>query len=137
MRFFKTSCLLTLLIVPILILSAQSDDITVTAIATNLNNPRGMMILPDGRLMLAEAGTGESQRSDETGTGQISILDDVNNDGDYDDTDERNIILSEMVSYNSLPLFGTFHDEVFGVGDIVQLPDERIFFTQDDPFAIP
>lgn len=112
---------------------AQSVDIEV--IATALNNPRGVGVLPDGRLLVVEAGTGGTLRVENTGTGRILALDDLNGDDDYNDADERQPVLADIPSYNSLRLFATGHDEVFGLGDLSVLPDGRVFFTKDDPFA--
>lgn len=112
-----------------------SQDISVIPIAHNLNNPRGLAVMPDGRLLVVEAGTGRDRPLEVEGSGQISILDDLNADGDYDDEGERNPILTGQASYNSLPLFETFHDEIFGLSDIVLFDNGRIFFTKDEPFA--
>jgi len=113
----------------------DAQNIEVIPIAHHLNNPRGIAVLPDGKLLVVEAGTGRDEPRKVEGTGQISILDDLNADGDYDDENERSTILSHQPSYNSLPRFATFHDEVFGLGDIAVLQDGQIFYTKDDPFA--
>jgi SMP-30/gluconolaconase/LRE-like protein len=113
--------------------SVYSQDISVVAIAHNLNNPRGLAVMPDGRI-LVEAGRGRDRPSEIEGSGQISILDDLNEDGNHDDEGERLLFLSGQASYNSLPLFGTFHDEVFGLSDIVLLDNNRLFFSKDDSF---
>ncbi len=109
----------------------NAQDITITRVATNLNNPRGIAVLPDGRLIVVEAGTGFEP------DGQISLLDDLNADGDYDDDGEITVIQSGYPSYNSLTKFFTGHDEVFGLSDILLIDDTQIFFTKDDPFAEP
>ncbi|MEO1663360.1 MAG: ScyD/ScyE family protein [Chloroflexota bacterium] len=108
-----------------------------TPVATNLNNPRGIDFLPDGRMVVLEAGTGTTLQIETTGTGRISIFEDVNGDGDYDDAGERTPILDGVPSYNSLRFLNTGHDEVYGLGDLVTLPDGSIYFTKDDPFAEP
>ncbi len=111
--------------------TAQESQI----VATGLNNPRGVAVLPDGRLLVVEAGTGTDRPGEVTGSGQITIFADRNNDGDYDDEGERTPVLSGEPSYNSLTEFRTGHDEVFGLSDIAVLDDGRIFFNKDDPFA--
>lgn len=115
--------------------NAQTNSIIITPIATDLNNPRGVAVVPDGRLLVVEAGTGETQQTETTGTGQLTWLTDANADGDFDDEGERAILLSDIPSYNSLAMFGTYHDEVFGLGDVVRLNTGEFFFTKDDPFA--
>jgi hypothetical protein len=111
-----------------------SQDISVVAIAHDLNNPRGIAVLPDKSLIVIEAGTGRDRPIAVEKSGRILHLQDQNQDGDYDDDGEHSILLEQQASYNSLPLFGTYHDEVFGLGDIVLLDDGRLFFTKDDPF---
>jgi len=125
----KFMLLATLIFFSGIVVNAQ--DITITRIATNLNNPRGIAVLPDGQLIVVEAGTGFEP------DGQISLLDDLNDDGDYDDESEITVIQSGYPSYNSLTKFFTGHDEVFGLGDILLIDDTQIFFTKDDPFAEP
>lgn len=111
------------------------DAIEVTPIAHGLMNPRGVAVLPDGALLVVEAGIGDDQPAEAVGSGQISRFEDLNADGDYDDEGERTPLLTNIPSYNSLSLLGTFHDEVFGANDILVLEDGRVFFTRDDPFA--
>ena len=118
-----------------LAVQAQPPGITVEQIATDLNNPRGVGVLPDGRLLVVEAGTGETLRIETDGSGRILLLDDTNSDGDYNDANEREPVLTEIPSYNSLEMFQTGHDEVFGLGDLAVLPGGEVFFTKDDPFA--
>jgi len=105
---------------------------TSARIATGLENPRGVAAMPDGRLLVVEAGNGSDTTPE---TGRVSVFDDLNQDGDYDDEGEIKPVISEIASYNTLTEFGTGHDEVGGAGDIVLLDDGRIFFTRDDPSA--
>ena len=112
-------------------ITLHAQDTSMTRVATNLNNPRGMAVLPDGRLIITEAGTGFEA------DGQISLLEDLNTDGDYDDEGEKTVLQSGLPSYNSLTKFFTGHDEVFGLSDILLIDDTQIFFTKDDPFAEP
>lgn len=110
-----------------------APDIAATRIATGLENPRGVAVLPDGRLLVVEAGNGLDTDDSTLETGRVSVFDDRNEDGDYDDEGEISPIVSQIPSYNTLTSFGTGHDEVGGAGDIVRLDDGRIFFTRDDP----
>lgn len=109
---------------------AESLAFTVTRIATNLQNPRGVAILPDGRLIVAETGRGKNDEPN----GRISIFEDLNADGDYDDAGESIPILSNLPSYNILYQFQPARDEVMGVGDVLLLNDGRVLFTLDDNF---
>lgn len=113
-------------------LSAAQPPITVARVASDLLNPRGVAVLPDGRLIVAEAGA--AAESDDT-AGRISVFDDLNGDGDYDDTGERTAILCCVGGYNALVEYGTGQDEIGGLGDVLVLDDGRVFFTQDDPQA--
>src|SRR5688500_3320399 len=112
--------------------SAAQSQITVTTVATGLRNPRGVAVLPDGRLIVAEAG--DALKNRET-SGRISVFTDANADGDYDDADEREVVQCCVAGYNTLTHFGTGQDEVGGLGDLIALPDGRIAYTQDDPLG--
>ncbi len=103
---------------------------TITRVATGLQNPRGVAVLPDGRLLVAEAGIG---RGDDTG--RLSIFDDLNGDGDYDDLGEIAPVLDHLPSYNIMAQFSPGRDEVLGIGDVLALDDGRAFFTLDDHFT--
>lgn len=131
---------LWLLIFPIFLLSGTlvlSQDISIVAVASGLNNPRGVAVMSDGRLLVIEAGLGEDiPEEDIVGSGTISIFEDLNIDGDYDDVGERTAILTQQASYNTLNayFFSTGHDQVIGLNDIALLENERIFYTHIDPF---
>lgn len=124
--------LLLIVSIVFLVAGANSQQPTITRIATNLNNPRGVAVLPDGRLVVVEAGDGLDYDDFRDITGRVSIFEDRNADGDYDDVDEITSIYRHLGSYNGLIVLGTGHDEVDGPGDIVALPDGRIFFTKGD-----
>ncbi len=91
-------------------------------------------MLPDGRLLVVEAGTGFDSPDPLEDTGKLSLFEDRNADGDYDDPSEITRIFSHLPSYNTLTRYATGHDEVGGAGDVVVLPDGTIFFTRDDTF---
>jgi hypothetical protein len=114
-----------------------AEGVSVTQIARGFQNPRGVAILEDGRLMVVEAGIGDDEPGNAIGTGSVSRLTDVNGDGDFDDQGEREALVTSAPSYNSLQVFRTGHDEPFGLSDIFVLDDGRIFYNQDDPFAEP
>lgn len=113
-------------------LAQESDtpDFTVQRVATGLQNPRGIAVLPDGRLIVAEAGRGKNDEPD----GRISLFQDLNADGDYDDPGEITPIQSGLPSYNILYQFQPARDEVMGLGDVLLLEDGRVLFTLDDNF---
>lgn len=104
-------------------------------IATGLENPRGVAVMSDGRLLVVEAGNGIDTPDVTLETGRVSVFEDLNQDGDFDDIDEIMPLFSQIPSYNTLTAFGTGQDEVGGAGDIVLLDDGRVFFTRDDPSA--
>ncbi len=107
----------------------------ITRVATGLQNPRGVAVLPDGRLLVAEAGTGYSTEDPASYTGRLSIFADQNGDGDYDDPGEIMPVLDHLPSYNIMVQFNPGRDEVLGIGDVLALDDGRAFFTLDDHFA--
>lgn len=114
--------------------SSQSQTISIERIASNLLNPRGIAFLPDGRLLLAEAGTGYVSDNPADNTGRLTVFDDVNQDGDYDDAGERSPILEQLPAYNILYQFQPGRDEIVGIGDVLSLDDGRIFYTLDNHF---
>jgi hypothetical protein len=107
---------------------------TITRIAANLQNPRGVAVLPDGRLIVGEAGTGFVADDPSTNTGKVSVFEDINGDGDYDDAGEITPILEHLPGYNILYQFNPGRDEIVGVGDVLTLEDGRVFFTLDNNF---
>lgn len=81
-------------------------------VASGLLNPRGIHVLPDGVLLVAEAGTGAP------GTGRVVRLHDDNADGDLDDAGERSVVLDAQPSKNLVSLVR--RDEVFGMAGIAE-----------------
>jgi DNA-binding beta-propeller fold protein YncE len=122
---------LILLLMPYSI-AAQTSQIT--RIATNLQNPRGIAILPDGRLLVVQAGTGFVPDNPMDNTGKLSLLEDVNSDGDYEDAAETTDVITQLPGYNILYQFNPGRDEIVGAGDVAVLDDGRIYFTLDDHF---
>ena len=123
----------TLVVALVRSLSDMPRQPTIERIAIGLENPRGVAVLPDGRLLVVEAGNGLDTADPTMETGRVSVLEDLNQDGDHDDEGELTPIVSQIASYNTLTAFGTGHDEVGGAGDVVVLDDGRMFFTRDDP----
>ncbi len=115
-------------------LIAQVPPSGIVRVATGLQNPRGVAVLPDGRLLVGEAGTGFTPVDPADNTGRLSVFDDLNRDGDYDDAGEITPVLDHLPTYNIMTQFNPGRDEVLGVGDVLALDDGRAFFTLDDHF---
>ena len=113
---------------------AQEPTVTVTTIATALQNPRGVAVLPDGRLIVAEVGTGYIGEDESENTGRVSVFEDINADGDFNDPGERTALLDHLPGYNILYQFQPGRDEVVGTGDVLLLDDGRVLFTLDALF---
>lgn len=101
-------------------------------LAADLANPRGVAQLPDGALLLAEAGDGD-HLGDGRHSGRLSLWRDRDGDGRFA-PDERRVLLAGALSYNGLAVFNTGRDEVGGLGDVALGPDGVLYFTKDDPF---
>ena len=125
---------ITLCLTFIFITPTHAQPPPITLIATDLHNPRGVAILPDGRLIVSQAGTGLSTGDDADNSGKLSVLDDLNGDGDYLDNGEVVDVLEKMPGYNILYQFNPGRDEIVGMGDVIALDDGRVFFTLDDNF---
>ncbi len=115
------------------VVTAGPSEISVERVATGLENPRGIAVLSGGRLVVVEAGNGIDTDDTSNETGRVSVFEDLNQDGDYADADEIVPMITQIPSYNTLTAFGTGHDEVGGMGDVVVLDDDRMYFTRDDP----
>src|SRR5688572_11789156 len=98
-------------------------------VASGLSNPRGMLDLADGSLLVAEAGIGDPERPL---TGRIVRLVDANHDGDFDDPGERQANLREQPSVNILRKLAVNRDEVFGLADL-EAGNGMIVATLADP----
>ncbi len=113
---------------------AQSNQLTVEVVLTNLDNPRGVVVRTDGALLVAEAGTGYDAVDPTEMTGKLTLFVDQNGDGDFDAAGESDRWFSHFPTYNALQFFGTGRDEVNGPGDLLQHPDGRIYLTVDGGF---
>ncbi len=98
-------------------------------VAHGLVNPRGVLQLPDGAILVAEAGTGDPANPL---TGRLSRLLDRNADGDADDDGERSVIADRQASTNILQRLAVNRDEVFGMADIAS-GDGAVLVTLADP----
>ncbi|HMN43056.1 MAG TPA: hypothetical protein PKE27_00645 [Povalibacter sp.] len=84
-----------------------------TIIAHNLDNPRGLHVLADGSLLVAEAGIGNLASAN---TSRLTRLTDLDRDGRYDSDGERRVLLDKLYSINILE--HVRRDEVFGMASI-------------------
>lgn len=105
-------------------------------IAHGLDNPRGLFVLADGSLLVAEAGLGEPENPY---TSRLTRLTDIDRDGRYDSQGERRTLLDGQRSINILE--HVRRDEVFGMasiaaGDGVVLATHAIFDGPSQLFAI-
>ncbi len=107
--------------VALVVSACGQGNVSIRRVATGLENPRGVGVMSDGRLVIVEAGNGIDTGDVTLETGRVSVLDDLNADGDYDDEGEITPMLTQLPSYNTLTTFGTGHDEVGGTGDVVVL----------------
>ncbi len=119
-----------LLLISFIALSLARAQLELVRVATNLANPRGVVILSDYELFVVEAGYGDITQA----SGRISHFIDLNKDGDFDDPNEIMPILKDVPSYNGLTMFGTGHDEVGGLSDLL-LVDGKLIFSKDNPRA--
>jgi hypothetical protein len=81
-------------------------------VAQDLNNPRGVYVLADGSLLVAEAGIGSLEQADSS---RLLQLEDKNRNGVYE-KDERRALLDKLPSINILE--HVRRDEVFGMAAI-------------------
>jgi hypothetical protein len=68
-------------------------------VAIGLQNPRGVAVLPNGSLLVGEAGAG--QNDPVRYTGRVSVFTDKNGDGNYDDPGEIAFVLVHLPTCNS------------------------------------
>lgn len=107
-----------------------------TIIAHKLDNPRGLHALADGSLLVAEAGLGDLTNEH---TSRLTRLTDSDQDGRYDSTGERRVLLDKQYSINILE--HVRRDEVFGMaaiatGDGAVLATHAIFDGPSQLFEI-
>ena len=105
--------------------------LTVELILTDLENPRGIGIDPEGALLVAEAGYGEDAEPLILRTGRLTRFLDRNGDGDFDDPGEAERWLDNLFSFNSVNKYETGRDEVSGATDVLVHEDGRVFLSLD------
>ena len=96
------------------------------AVVLDLANPRGILDLPDGSLLVAEAGRGDPNEPD---TGRLLHVRDADGDGRFE---AREVILDRQPSVNIVTKLAVNRDEVFGFADIAR-GDGTILASVADP----
>ena len=101
-------------------------------IATNLKNPRGLIFLENNKFLCVEAGSGINNDNAKVFDGSISLFEDLNLDGDYDDKNEKTVLLNNFYSYNIMTHFNPGRDEVIGLSDIIFKDKNNVIYTLDN-----
>ncbi len=101
----------------------------IETVLTGLANPRGVVVLPDGSLMVAEAGTGND--APQEWSGRLTHFQDTNRDGDFSDEGERIVWLDHLPTYNALQVYTSRRDEVGGPGDLLRHTDGHLYLSVD------
>lgn len=103
----------------------------IETVLSGMDNPRGVVVLADGSLLVAEAGSGYNAVEPTDWSGKLSHFQDRNRDGDFKDEGERIDWFRHLPTYNALQYFSTRRDEVNGPGDLLRHPDGRLFLSID------
>ena len=101
---------------------------TTAELAHGLHNPRGLVPLANGDLIILEAGTGEKLVGQHSG--KISRWSDVDQDRQVDPS-ERTFLREDLYSYNIMEVFNPGRDEVVGLGDGLLRNDQTLIYTRD------
>ena len=110
--------------------AAQQGPLIETVL-TGLTNPRGVVVLPDGSLMVAEAGSGYNAVDPQELSGRLTHFQDTNHDGDFSDEGESIIWFRHLPTYNALKVYSTWRDEVSGPGDLLRHLDGHLYLSVD------
>ena len=110
--------------------AAQQGPLIETVL-TGLSNPRGVVVLSDGSLMVAEAGSGRNTVDPQKWSGKLTHFQDTNNDGDFSDEGERTAWFQHLPTYNALSEYSTWRDEVSGAGDLLHHTDGHLYLSVD------
>ena len=103
----------------------------IETVLTGLTNPRGVVVLPDGSLMVAEAGSGYNAVDPQELSGRLTHFQDTNHDGDFSDEGESIIWFRHLPTYNALKVYSTWRDEVNGPGDLLRHLDGHLYLSVD------
>ena len=101
---------------------------TTDVLAHGLHNPRGLIPLANGDLIILEAGTGEKLVGQHSG--KISRWSDMDQDRQVDPP-ERTFLREGLYSYNIMEVFNPGRDEVVGLGDGLLRNDQTLIYTRD------
>ena len=101
---------------------------TTAELAHGLHNPRGLVPLANGDLIILEAGTGKKLVGQHSG--KISRWSDVDQDRQVDPS-ERTFLREDLYSYNIMEVFNPGRDEVVGLGDGLLRNDQTLIYTRD------
>ena len=101
---------------------------TTPELAHGLHNPRGLIPLANGDLIILEAGTGEKLVGQHSG--KISRWSDVDQDRQVDPP-ERTFLREGLYSYNIMEVFNPGRDEVVGLGDGLLRNEQTLIYTRD------
>ncbi|MBT6728903.1 MAG: hypothetical protein HN867_17675 [Deltaproteobacteria bacterium] len=99
-----------------------------TELARGLHNPRGIVPVATGSLIILEAGTGKTL--DGLDSGKISWWRDLNKDDQFDASEESRL-REDLYSYNIMEVFNPGRDEVVGPGDGLLRNDHTLIYTRD------
>jgi len=108
-------------------------------VLTGLRNPRGVALVADGGVLVAEAGLGDDAVDVTRRTGRLTAFIDRNGDGDFADPGETEPWFEHLASYNAMNVYATGRDEVSGPSDVTVHGDGRVFLSVDggfDEFAL-
>ena len=119
---------LAVIVVPICTFLPESLYSTTAELAHGLHNPRGLIPLTNGDLIILEAGTGEQLVGQHSG--KISRWSDVDQDRQVDPS-ERTFLREDLYSYNIMEVFNPSRDEVVGLGDGLLRNDQTLIYTRD------
>lgn len=99
---------------------------TKRVLASQLANPRGLIVLDANTVLVAEAGDGDPQHRN---SGRLLRLRDSDGDGVFE---QRTVVLDDQPSVNIVERLDVHRDEVFGFADL-ERGDAMILATVADP----
>ena len=114
--------------------SDASESVTVDVILTDLRNPRGVALDPEGGVLVAEAGLGDDARDVTDRTGRLTRFVDRDGDGFFGDPGEVEPWFEHLASYNAMDVYATGRDEVSGPSDVALHTEGRLYLSVDGGF---